>query len=388
MARGGERRKNPIKDPVDNNMEIGPVLSEIKSAVGLLPGKPESAIGVLRKCGNMLDDCLSYQDRHHQRTAWFTIQIARSLGYPPDELIIVEAAALLHDLGKLWLDEKILMKIFPLTDQEKKGIIQHTIQGCNFLIQATKIPEILQGAFSHHEHYDGQGYPTGLAGKNIPLIARIIAVADAYEAMTTARPYRSRRTKDESIQELKNCTGSQFDPEIVEYFTDLLRKLPIYRCYKCWYCLDWVDISNDFTCPNCKTDLSNNKTMIPAVSTVEHDLLLNILHRQLTENKDIQRGVSEIILSDQEKYKPDAIYYNHTDGKKGNPMIYEVETLHTILNDNCVNKWRLFSSAAKNCNGQLFLIIQNDGFVKDQTEKLITTILKKKCFDNIKILKL
>lgn len=139
-------------------------------------------------------------------------------------MVILEAAALLHDFGKIGIDEEILLKPSSLTVQEKQEIEKHVLRGYYMLDGFSELEEVIKGVKSHHERYNGLGYPEGLAEDSIPLIGRIIAVVDAYDAMTNDRPYRKARTKQEAIEELKKFSGKQFDPEIVEVFVKILEQ--------------------------------------------------------------------------------------------------------------------------------------------------------------------
>jgi HD-GYP domain-containing protein (c-di-GMP phosphodiesterase class II) len=135
---------------------------------------------------------------------------------------VLEVAALLHDFGKIGIDEAILMKPQLLTPEEKLEIDMHVMRGYYMLAGFNELIEALRGIKSHHESYDGTGYPEGLAKSQIPLIGRIIAVADAYDAMTSRRPYRKALTHEQAVHELKSNAGTQFDPAIVKIFIKYL----------------------------------------------------------------------------------------------------------------------------------------------------------------------
>jgi HD-GYP domain-containing protein (c-di-GMP phosphodiesterase class II) len=125
---------------------------------------------------------------------------------------------LLHDVGKIGIPDYILSKNGKLTPEEYEEIKKHSIIGATILHPIKELSDVAREVRNHQECYDGSGYPDGLAGNNIPLVARIIAVADAFDAMTTNRPYRKRRTTEEAVQELKAKSGTQFDPIIVSAF--------------------------------------------------------------------------------------------------------------------------------------------------------------------------
>jgi len=125
-------------------------------------------------------------------------------------------ASLLHDIGKIGIPERVLNKRSGLEDEERKIMQQHPVIGVNIVQSIKELKDCLPGIKHHHERYDGKGYPDGLKGKQIPLIASIISVADAFDAITTDRPYRKRFTKEEAVAELARCSGAQFDPLIVK----------------------------------------------------------------------------------------------------------------------------------------------------------------------------
>lgn len=190
----------------------------LKEIVQALKDKPEEAIKELREIGKTVDGIVPYRDGHSQRVAQYALGIAERMGFSQKQMVMVEASALLHDLGKVGIDEKILLKPSRLTTLEKQEIETHVLRGYYILQGFTEIPEILNGVKSHHEKWDGSGYPDGLEDDRIPLIGRILAVADAYDAMTSKRPYRGVYTKKRAITELKILSGIQFDEEIVAIF--------------------------------------------------------------------------------------------------------------------------------------------------------------------------
>jgi diguanylate cyclase (GGDEF)-like protein len=147
--------------------------------------------------------------------------MALEMGLPPEEIGRVRIAALLHDLGKLAVDPDILDKPSTLADHEWQAIGEHPRIGQVILEQASALREAIPVVLHHHERYNGTGYPHGLHGNEIPLGARIVSVADAYHAMVHDRPYKSRRTHAEALDELRRCAGTQFDPDVVEVFCDL-----------------------------------------------------------------------------------------------------------------------------------------------------------------------
>ncbi len=163
-------------------------------------------------------------EEHGQRLAGFCRKIGTTMGLPNSQLDELEVLAMLHDVGKIAIDNGILQKTSPLTKAEWSVMKKHPEIGYRI---AQAVPDLLGIAdyiLAHHERWDGQGYPRGLAGEDIPLLARILAVADAYDAMTQNRPYRRALSADKAKAELRKNAGTQFDPQIVKIFLDFLEK--------------------------------------------------------------------------------------------------------------------------------------------------------------------
>lgn len=159
---------------------------------------------------------------HSERVTSYSLAVGAGLGLPETDLKTLELAALLHDIGKIGTYEAILDKAGKLTEEELKIIRQHPSKGAEILSPIKQLKGIVPLVRGHHESYDGSGYPDGLKGEDIPIMARILAVCDSYDAMTADRPYRKGRNKDESVAELKRCAGIQFDPEVVNTFVKVL----------------------------------------------------------------------------------------------------------------------------------------------------------------------
>jgi HD-GYP domain-containing protein (c-di-GMP phosphodiesterase class II) len=143
---------------------------------------------------------------------------ARALGLPDDQVELISLGAELHDVGKVAIPESILMKPGPLTDQEWGLMRQHTVAGQRILTTSAALGQVAPLVRSSHERWDGQGYPDRLSGSDIPLGARIIAVCDSYDAMTSDRSYRRAMSEEVALAELKAGAGTQFDPEVVAAF--------------------------------------------------------------------------------------------------------------------------------------------------------------------------
>ncbi len=159
---------------------------------------------------------------HSVRVAQYSRLLAESMGFSEDECKRVYYIALMHDCGKIYIPDNILSKPARLTDEEYETMKKHTVYGAEILRDFTSIDDIGLGALSHHERWDGKGYPNGISGENIPLIARIICVSDAFDAMNSRRCYRSSLSSDVILNELENNKGKQFDPEIVDHLLKLI----------------------------------------------------------------------------------------------------------------------------------------------------------------------
>ena len=157
--------------------------------------------------------------RHSRRVADYTLLLARALAIQETEFLqSLEQGALFHDIGKIGLPPHILLKREALSGQERKAVEEHPLRGFEMISQVGFWPETWRVVLFHHERYDGRGYPFGLAKGAIPLSAKILAVADALEAMTSDRPYRRGRSFQAAAREICRGRGAQFDPEIVEAF--------------------------------------------------------------------------------------------------------------------------------------------------------------------------
>lgn len=173
---------------------------------------------------NIIDAKDEYTKGHSQRVAEYAVELARRLGYSEDALHNVHFIALLHDIGKIGIPDSVLKKASELSDEEYEIMKQHVDIGNRILHDSTVIENLSQGVKYHHERYDGSGYSEGLKGKEIPEIARIICLADAYDAMTSNRVYRPRLTDEQAINELITNSGTQFDPDMVRTFVQFLEE--------------------------------------------------------------------------------------------------------------------------------------------------------------------
>ncbi|MCQ2082411.1 MAG: diguanylate cyclase [Lachnospiraceae bacterium] len=184
----------------------------------------DMAIQTIATIANTIDAKDEYTRGHSKRVAEISVAIAKDMGMPAEEINNLRSIALLHDIGKIGVPDTVLNKPGKLTDDEYELMKQHTVIGADILKDIKMFQGIDVGARSHHEKYDGTGYPEKISGENIPYIARIIAVADAFDAMTSNRVYRKRLDLDYVVEELKRCSGSQFDPDIVNVLIRMLEE--------------------------------------------------------------------------------------------------------------------------------------------------------------------
>jgi putative two-component system response regulator len=163
-----------------------------------------------------------YTEGHLRRIAGFSEQTALALGLPGEQARVVRYAGVLHDIGKIGVREELLSKPSPLTPEEQTELRRHAEYGAAIVAPMRFAGDVAPIILSHHEHWDGSGYPYGLRGEQIPFGARIISVVDAYDAMTSDRPYRKSLGNDEAVRRLGAGSGTQWDPAVVDVFLALL----------------------------------------------------------------------------------------------------------------------------------------------------------------------
>jgi len=164
-----------------------------------------------------------YTKGHSVRVAQYCLAIAKKLNWSKQDCLNLYYIALLHDIGKIGIPDSILNKPTKLTDEEYRLVRNHTIMGANILHPITMVPQICDGAKYHHERYDGKGYPYGLKGDDIPYIARIIGIADAYDAITSNRIYEKAQVVDYAVKELRKGRGNQFDPFLTDVMLEIIK---------------------------------------------------------------------------------------------------------------------------------------------------------------------
>jgi HD-GYP domain-containing protein (c-di-GMP phosphodiesterase class II) len=160
----------------------------------------------------------TYTKGHCGRVAAYSLVLAKEAGYPDDGLETMEFGAFLHDIGKIGIRDAVLLKPGPLDDDEWKHMREHAAKGYDIAVQIEMLKPILPAVRNHHERWDGTGYPDGMKGEGIPLTARIVAIADAFDAMATDRPYKKAMPLEECEAVLRKTAGKMYDPELVEIF--------------------------------------------------------------------------------------------------------------------------------------------------------------------------
>lgn len=165
-----------------------------------------------------------YTREHSLRVARLIGDFSLNLDLAPQQSLCLEQASLLHDIGKIVIPRSVLAKSTELTSSERAKIQKHPTLGSDLILRAPFLPEVATIVKHHHEHFNGAGYPDGLAGKSIPVGARILAVIDSFDAMIADRPYRRALSARETLARLEQAKGTQLDPEIVDQFVDNYRR--------------------------------------------------------------------------------------------------------------------------------------------------------------------
>ena len=181
----------------------------------------EATVGALCQAVETKD---FYTRGHSDRVSRGSVMIAREIGMRSDRVEAIRYAGMLHDVGKLGVPTKVLQKTGKLTEEEYAAIQLHPMRGLDIVREIGFLDEALAGIMHHHERIDGRGYPMGLAGDEIPEFARVLAVADAFDSMTSTRSYRGARPSDEAIAELRKWSGTQFDPAFVDAFVAAIKR--------------------------------------------------------------------------------------------------------------------------------------------------------------------
>jgi putative nucleotidyltransferase with HDIG domain len=222
ISRGEFHQRSPVRGATEiselaenfNKMasDIEEYIEKLKEAA---EENRELFIGSIRMLAAAIDEKDPYTRGHSGRVAKYSTLIGRELGLSAEDLDRLRISALLHDVGKIGVEDRVLKKPGALTPEEFDLMKQHTVKGANIMRPVSQLKEVLPGIELHHEHMDGRGYPYGLQGQQIPLMARIIGVADTLDAMTTNRPYQSAMDIDFAMKRIKSLTGSKFDAVVV-----------------------------------------------------------------------------------------------------------------------------------------------------------------------------
>lgn len=188
--------------------------------------KIDDKLEIIISLAKILDSKDSYTANHSQNVARYAVMIAKEMNLPDSVCENVYIGGLLHDIGKVGISENILLKAGSLTDEEYDTIKTHPMIGHDAIDHIESFQEngILDMVLYHHERYDGNGYPKGLKGEEIPFLARIMAVADSFDAMTSKRVYRDQLEFEHVVNDISKNRGIQFDPEIADVFLDILHR--------------------------------------------------------------------------------------------------------------------------------------------------------------------
>jgi HD-GYP domain-containing protein (c-di-GMP phosphodiesterase class II) len=187
----------------------------------------ELLLGTVRSLSNAIDAKSPWTAGHSERVTHYALLIGKELNFHHDELQDLQLGSLLHDVGKIGIFDTILNKPATLTREEYAVVKSHPLWGVGLLEPIKQLNHVIPCIRNHHEHFDGSGYPDGLKGENIPIWARVLAVADTFDAMTADRPYRKAFEQGKAVAEIKRCTPDQFDPNVVKAFFDILARNPV-----------------------------------------------------------------------------------------------------------------------------------------------------------------
>jgi putative nucleotidyltransferase with HDIG domain len=189
-------------------------------------GLPQAVLDTVTSLAFAIDAKDHYTQGHSQKVSAYAALIAEAMGMSDPEIEEIRLGGVLHDIGKVAIPENILNKNGPLNPDEWETMKSHVTFGAKILEPLTPLARIREMVLHHHEFFDGSGYPKALAGENIPLGARIIAVADAYDTITSDRTYKKARVGADALRELEGCADAQFDGKIVAVFVRAMRQLP------------------------------------------------------------------------------------------------------------------------------------------------------------------
>lgn len=200
---------------------VGAFATSYYAIVCLLHEQQATFMGSMRAISAALDAKDRYTRGHSERVAHLASSLARRIGLPEHQVERIHIAGLMHDVGKIGVPEAVLCKPGRLTDEEFEAIKRHPRIGHDILAGIPQLSDILPGVLWHHERWDGRGYPDKLSGEDTPLMARILAIADTFDAMSSDRSYRPKMPREKVLGEIRRCAGEQFDPELVGPFVEL-----------------------------------------------------------------------------------------------------------------------------------------------------------------------
>jgi HD-GYP domain-containing protein (c-di-GMP phosphodiesterase class II) len=222
ISRGEFHQRSPVRGALEIselaenfNKMAGDIEEYIERLKEAAEENRELFIGSIRMLAAAIDEKDPYTRGHSGRVAKYSTLIGQELGLSTEELDKLRISALLHDVGKIGVEDRVLKKPGALTPEEFGLMKQHTVKGANIMRPVSQLKEMLPGIELHHEHMDGRGYPYGLQGQQIPLMARIIGVADTLDAMTTNRPYQTAMDLDFALERIRSLTGTKFDAVVV-----------------------------------------------------------------------------------------------------------------------------------------------------------------------------
>ena len=222
-----------LKIRIRNLIDLISLQRDLHSEVKKKTAELESlSLHVVHTLAKTIDAKDAYTNGHSERVADYAREIARRYGYDEDRLEEIYIMGLLHDVGKIGVPDAIINKQGKLTDDEYAMIKKHPLMGAEILATVSEMPKLVTGARWHHERYDGRGYPDGLKADDIPEEARIIAVADAYDAMTSHRSYRDIIPQDRVKSEIEKGMGSQFDEKFARIMLDMIAEDTAYTMHE------------------------------------------------------------------------------------------------------------------------------------------------------------
>jgi HD-GYP domain-containing protein (c-di-GMP phosphodiesterase class II) len=223
MAMGSKRGEDPQASSYDTQAleAVAGYVGTLLESVHLYVEQQSTIMGMLRALTASLDAKDRYTRGHSERVALLARELALHVGMSEHEAGRIHVAGILHDIGKIGVPDHVLCKPSRLTDDEFALIKRHPVLGHEILKGIPAVVDVLPGVLYHHERWDGRGYPEGLSGENIPPMARVLALADTFDSMSSNRSYRSARVRRQVLDEIRSCAGSQFDPTLAEAFLGL-----------------------------------------------------------------------------------------------------------------------------------------------------------------------